>query len=298
MESIDVLGRIVTNAYYDFQQVRISSMNRVRDIIRKRAEGIEFNEVEEKKQKKSYAKKYTDKELLAKLNKLLNEGGMSHEEHNYIMKCWEIMKDSRKLEKKHKDIMEVYISDKPIYNEFLSKIRGIASILSANLIKEFGDCSKYDTVSKLWAHCGNSVIDGKAPKLRKGENVIFSPRLRMMTWKISDSLMKQNKGFYRNIYDTEKEKHLNREHEAGALFDKYGKPYKETDTHLSLGHAHNRALRKMRKIFLSHYWECSRELNGLPYEKSYVEGVLNHAHIVSWREAITKEGILIKPKNL
>ncbi len=297
MKSIEILGRVITNAYYDFQLVRIASMNRVRDIIRKRAEGIEFNEVEEKKEKKSYVRKYTDKQLLAMLAKLLGSGEMSIEEHDYIMKCWGIMEDSHRLEKKHQDIMKDYVESEQVYHEFLNKIRGIAEVLSANIIKSFGgDCSKYDTVSKLWAHSGNSVIDGKAPKRKKGENLTYSPQLRTMTWKISDSLMKQNKGVYRNIYNIDKEKQLNREYKAGELFEVYGKPYKETDTKLSKGHAHNRALRKMRKLFLSHYWVAARELAGLPHKKTYVEGILNHTNIISWREAIEKEGMLIKEK--
>lgn len=294
MESLKIIGRNITNAYYDFQQVRIASMNRVRDVIRKRVEGIKFDEVEEKKEKKEYKKKYTDKELLIKLNKLLTDGEILTEEFEYIMKCWEIMKDAKKLEKRFQDAMETFISKEAVYNEFLNKIRGIGDILSANLIKEFGDCSKYDTISKLWAHSGNSVVDGVAPKRKKGEDLSFSPRLRTLTWKLSDSLMKQNKGIYKEIYNKEKEKQLSINYDIGVLEEKYGKPYKKKDIVISQGHAHNRALRKMRKIFLDHYWCASRELNGLPTEKNYVEGVLNHTHIITWREAIEKEGMLIK----
>ena len=54
MESLKIIGRNITNAYYDFQQVRIASMNRVRDVIRKIVDGIEFDEVETKKEKKDY----------------------------------------------------------------------------------------------------------------------------------------------------------------------------------------------------------------------------------------------------
>lgn len=294
MESLKIIGRNITNAYYDFQQVRIASMNRVRDVIRKLVDGIKFDEVEAKKEKKEYKKKYTDKELLSKLKKLLTDGKMLTEEYDYVMECWEIMKDAKKLEKKFQDAMKTFISKEAVYNEFLSKIRGIAEILSANLIKEFGDCSKYDTVSKLWAHSGNNVVDGLAPRLRKGENISFNPRLRTLTWKLSDSLMKQNKGVYKDIYNKEKEKQLGITYDIGILQEKYGKPYKKEDTAISQGHAHNRALRKMRKIFLDHYWCASRELNGLPTEKNYVEGVLNHAHIITWRKAIEKEGMLIK----
>lgn len=289
MESIEILGRIITNAYYDFQQVRIGSMNRVRDIIRKRIEGINFNEVEKKKDKKDYNQKYTDKDLLAKLNDLVNDGNIDNEEHEYILKCWDVIKESVRLEKMHKAIMEEFVSEKRVYNEFLNKIRGISFVLSANLLKEFDDCSRYDTVSKMWAHCGQNVVNGSAPKRKKGENISYSPKLKSMTWKISDSLLKQNKGFYRKIYDTEKSKQLNREYAIGYLEEKYGKPYKIEDVKISQGHAHNRALRKMRKIFLDHYWHASRELNGLPAQKNYVEGILRHEHIVNWREALEME---------
>ena len=294
MESLKIIGRNITNAYYDFQQVRIASMNRVRDVIRKLVDGIKFDEVEAKKEKKEYKKKYTDKELLSKLKKLLTDGKMLTEEYDYVMECWDIMIDSKRLEKKFQNAMKTFISKEAVYNEFLFKIRGIADILSANLIKEFGDCSKYDTVSKLWAHSGNSVIDGVAPKRKKGEILSFSPRLRTLTWKLSDSLMKQNKGVYKDIYNKEKERQLGIIYDIGVLKKKFGKPYKKEDTVISQGHAHNRALRKMRKIFLDHYWCASRELNGLPTEKNYVEGVLNHAHIITWKEAIEKEGMLKK----
>ena len=297
MESIKVIGRNITNAYYDFQQVRIASMNRVRDVIRKLVDGIGFDEVEEKKDKKDYNKKYTDKALLKKLDKLKGEEGITTEEYDYIVECWEIVKETKKLEKKFQGAMKTFISKEVVYNEFLYKIKGIGDILSANLIKEFGDCSKYDTVSKLWAHSGNGVVDGVAPKRKKGENLSFSPRLRTLTWKLSDSLMKQNKGVYRDVYNKEKDRQLSITYVTGVLEDKYGKPYKNGDTAISLGHAHNRALRKMRKIFLDHYWCASRELNGLPTEKNYVEGVLDHTHVITWREAIEKEGMLIKPSN-
>lgn len=342
--SLSIIGRNVTNAYYDFQQVRIASMNRVRDVIRKLVEGIKFDEVETKKETKKYKKKYTDKELIAMLDKLLIDHKILTEEHDYIMECWEIMKEAKKLEKKFQNAMKTFISKEAVYNEFLSKIRGIAEILSANLIKEFGDCrvmiysiekedcraedgtklvSKliakegdadfekyyllakgdsvrykikgYPNVSKLWAHSGNSVVNGLAPKLRKGKTLSFSPRLRTLTWKLSDSLMKQNKGVYRDIYLKEKERQLGITYDIGVLEEKYGKPYKKEDINISLGHAHNRALRKMRKIFLDHYWCASRELNGLSTEKNYVEGVLGHTHIITWREAIAKEGMLVKP---
>lgn len=293
METIEIVGRITASAYYDHQQVRIASMNRVRDVIRRKIEGIPLNKTEEKKEG-IREKKYTDTVLLQKWNELLQENKISKKEHDYITKIWDIMKGSKSLENKYKTAMKRYISGKIVYTEYLSKIRGLGEVLSINLIKEFGNCSKYDTISKLWAHTGNSVIDGKAPKVKRGEKTSFSPRLRTMTWKISKSLMMQNKGFYREIYDIEKQKQLNRIFEEGELERKYGKPYIKTDISLRLGHADNRALRKVRKILLDHYWHAARELNGLPAKKNYVEGILLHDNIVTWRDAIELENKLLK----
>lgn len=338
-ESIKLVGRIATGAYYDYQKVRMALMNRVRDIIRKRNEDIPFDAVESKEEVKKYASKYADEKLIPILNDLYNNNRITLKEYEYIKKCLEITNESKKAEGKYADMMKGFVGQEPVYNEFLSKIKGIGPVISANLIKEFGDCrvsiyrkiidpedkneswilvakegdenfkmayveatqnidpklykiKGYYNVSKLWAHTGNNVLDnGKAPRIRRGEMASFSPKLRAMTWKISKWLVLQNKGFYRKLYDTEKEKQLNRVYEPGYLKEKYGgKSYKkETDIHLVQGHAHNRAMRKIRKIFLDHYWQASRELNGLSVKKNYVEGILHHTNIVTWKDAIRLE---------
>lgn len=318
-------------------------MNRVRDIIRKRNEDIPFDTVESKEEVKKYANKYTDEKLILILDGLYNNEMVTLKEYDYIKKCLVIINESRQAEDKYAKMMKGFIGQEPVYNEFLSKIKGIGPVLSANLIKEFGDCrvyiyrkeiltnkengdkkenwklivkegdenfktiyleatlnsdSKkyrikgYKNVSKLWAHTGNNVLeDGKTPRIRRGEMATFSPKLRALTWKLSSWLVRQNKGFYRKLYDTEKEKQLNQVYEQGYLKEKYGgKSYqKETDIHLVQGHAHNRAMRKIRKIFLDHYWQASRELAGLPTMKNYVEGILGHINIVTWKDAIRLE---------
>jgi len=289
METTKMIGRIVAGAYYNYQQIRISTNNRIRDIVRKKIDGIGFDEVEKKKGKKDFKKRFTDKQLTEFWKKLMDDKKVSEKEYNYVLKCLDISKESEKIENKYKKTMLEYIGTEPVYNEFLSKIRGIGPVLSANLLKEFGDCSRYEKISNLWSHTGNHVVGGKAPKKRKGEDLTFSPRLRTMTWKISDCLMKLNKGIYRNIYDTEKQRQLSIKHKEGELFKKFGKPYKEKDTELKLGHAHNRALRKMRKLFLANYWEASRELNGLEVTEPYSKDKLGHTNIISWRKAVEIE---------
>jgi len=324
------VGRIVAGSFYDMQQIRISTLNRIRDVIRKKAENIGFKEVEKKKIKKDFIEKYTDEELLA----FLPELDFTAKEIKYVERCLKLAKESHSLENKYKRAMLDFVEAEPIYKEFLVKIRGIGEVLSANLIKEFGYCEVeiynketkalvarelgdkkkfdkalkdfvtnpdkyykrgYDNVAKLWAHTGNHVVNGVAVKKRKGENLTFSPRLRTFTWKISDCLMKSNHGIYREIYDSEKKKQLAREYKKEELQKKYGKTkegkwiYKEEETNIRLIHAHNRALRKMRKLFLAHYWACARELKGLDTRLPYVQEKLGHKNIITWKKAIKRE---------
>lgn len=284
------VGRIIAGAYYDMQDTRISSMNRVRDVIRKKLEGIDWNEVEDEKEKsKKQIKSYSDAQLVEKMEEINEKDLLSDKELKYLKNCLDLLNESQKLENKYKRRMKEFVESEPIYQKFLSKIRGIGPVLSANLIKEFGYCERYDNVGKLWHHTGNHVKNGKAPKKKKGEEITFSPRLRTFTWKISDCLMKSNRGYYRDVYDKEKEKQLNREYEPGELAEKYDS-YDKEDTSISQGHAHNRALRKVRKLFLSQYWGACRELTNQDTRIPYVKEKLRHKNIVTWKDAIKKEG--------
>lgn len=284
------IGRLLANAYYEYQGIRISLKNQVRDVIRKRVEGISFNEVEEKKEVKSGGK-YSDIKLVKMWNLAYQQEKITTDEYSFLLKAWEMAKEGKLLEDKYKRLMNKYVESEPIYIEYLSEIKGIGPVISANLIKDLGYCERFDTVSKLWAYTGNHVVNGKAPKREKGKKLGFNIRLKTFTWKISDSLMKSNKGYYRKLYLTEKQKQEAKVYEKGYLFNNYN-GYKEDDIKLSKGHVHNRAMRKVRKHFLSHYWEASRELMRLPTEKTYVEGVLNHNHIIHWKDAIKMEGCL------
>lgn len=295
------VGRIVAGAYYDMQQVRIATKNRIRGIIRAKAEGIPLDRTEKKKDEKDKTreKKYTDEKLFGLWNKLLQDKKIIEGEHEYVLETWKLADSSESIEGKYKTNMSKYIVTEPIYRVFLEHIRGIGEVLSANLIKEFGYCERYDTVSKLWAHTGNSVINGKSPKLRRGEQAGFSSKLRTLTWKISDCLMKSNNGLYRRMYDDERKRLQKVRYDKGELFEKYKtpnkEPYKRNDIKLSEGHMHNMALRKMRKMFLEHYWVCSREITGQSISKPWQFSKPEHTHYISWRDAIKAERT--KPKN-
>lgn len=283
MDSIKEAGRIIAGAYYDYQEVRVSSMNRIRDVIRKKNEGIEFDQVEEKKEEKKFDRKYNDKMLVKTLEKMHKEGKISEKEFEYLSKSLELAKASDKLEAKYKVLMMGYIEGEPIWKAYLSHVRGLGPVLSANLIKSFGDCSKYEHISSLWKHCGLHVVDGSAPKRKRGEKIDYNPKLRTMMWKIGDSFIKQNSPVFRQIYDSEKAKQMARTDE--------NKPKSKM-------HGHLRAMRKMVKIFLSTYWVASRELAKLPVSLPFVEEKLGHTGIITWQEVVdANEAAKSKPRS-
>lgn len=362
-QTIKFTGRIVAGAYYDFQELRKGTMSRIRDIVRKIDEGIPFDEVEEKKsvkEERAIEKAYADKNLPEILNNLLSEGKIDDKNQGYVKNLLDATHEVVKTENRYKKLMMDYVEAEPIYDVFLKHIHGVGPVLSANMIKEFGYCNqtyrsdvvdedsgkvvhkegeeKCPHVSSLWRLCGQDVVDGQAPCRRKGESINYSPRLKTLAWKISDSLMKQRTPYYRGLYDGEKDSQLARMQDCicrycgnplaevrEELDEDSGKTVKAIEyVHVkarvdgktaffcsedrerqvtnrdfkvsgggkgtppySLGHAHNRALRYMRKRFLEHYWVCARELAGLeagrPWQFEHEGG---HKHYEGWRLAL------------
>ena len=202
------VGRIIAGAYYDYQEVRKSMMNRIRDIVRKKAEGIPFDAVEEKQEDKNFDKKYSDDKLLETLALIRDE--LSDGEYEYMTKIFSLTNDAKRMEQQYKKVMQEYITSEIIYRDFLRHIRGVSTVLSANLIKEFGYCEKYKYVSSLWKHCGFDVQNGTAPRREGGKRITYNPRLRNLGWKIADSMIKQRTPLYRGLYDAEKQGNLRR----------------------------------------------------------------------------------------
>jgi len=288
--------RVVAQTYDDYQDVRKATANRVRDIARKQLEGIAWDEVEDEKSREERLEdiqEYSDAQLRDKVEQARDEGLLSAEQEDKIDQLFAILGESKSLERAWKDQMHSYLNDNVIFQEFLSEIRGIGPVLSAKLLKAFGDCSDYATVSSLWCHTGNHTVPSdadqsrKAPKRHEGQR--FNPDLRTLTWKVSDCLMKNNRGVYRECYDTTKHRELRylENNEPGSTVEnEYGD--KKTVVE-SQGHAHNRALRKARKLFLSHYWEASRELTGQETQDTYAHSKLGHDNKVDWERALEVE---------
>jgi len=171
----------------------------------------------------------------------------------------------RSAEKSAKKEIEMEVKNEELWKQYLSKINGIGPILAAGLIGYIEDIERFDTVSKLWAYAGLHVVEGKAPRRRRGQKINWNPKLRVLCWKIGESFVKmRGGGGYRDLY----EKHR-AEYEAREDLKKEAK-----------GRRYAMAKRKTVKIFLSHLWEVWRRLEGLPIRRTYVEEKLGHKDII------------------
>lgn len=222
--------KIKTQAYYDLQQIRIQTNNRIKALVRdKRANELEAESL-----------------------------------HHWTSDIIETAELRTKADVK--DLLE----GTAIWEDFLKTVTGIGPCLAGSLYASIEDIARFANVSKLWKYAGQDVKDGSAPRRKKGEKITWDPFLRMTIYKITDSFVKQNpeKCIYRKEYDKKKEyyRELHPEPIDTGKKNKKGQPiYNYTDMHI-----HNMAKRKAGKLFLEHLWVRWRELEGLSITRPWV----------------------------
>ena len=266
------LGALATGMFYNAQQERLKAFNRIRQVIFREIEGVGISQKQDKKEQKEYEEKYTDRQLIKYIEE--NKVKLNKDEQEYVDQLMKLLNNAIKKESEYKRLMQCYIEQEPIYKEFLKDIKGISTLNTANLLQYFGYCENAKHASSLWKFCGLHVINGKAPKLSmygKGKDVEtgldYNPKLRTLMYRIGDCFIKQRTIKYRDIYDTEKERQLKM---GGWDIEKKKMHNKDVEgMPQSLGHADNRARRKMVKHFLVDYYENCLKLRGIEPDKCY-----------------------------
>ena len=188
----------------------------------------------------------------------------------------EIMKDVSVVENNIIKKISKELKKHPIHYVWLSQVKGLGPSISGGLVSAIGDIERFDNPSKLWKYFGLDVQNGKAPRLTKGKHTTYDPTKRAIVLGVlGEQFIKQKTPIYRKIYDNEKQRQLDKRYEPGVLEEKYN-GYKTEDVHISLNHAHKRAIRKMIKVFMFHYWFVDRMIHGLDTRKPYPIEKLNH----------------------
>ena len=209
-----------------------------------------------------------------------------------------------KIEKQTKKEIENHLESVPIYVQWLKEVKGIGPCLSGGLIgiimvkfslkDSLGGCSEvqkrfalktkdkkfrvpeirgisaFANVSKLWRFSGLDVVDGHAPRRRRGEHVTWSPKMRTLCWKIGESFVKVG-DFYRTQY----EEFRRMEDERNFICEVCKKNHPKAKQCIK-GHRYARAKRKTVKMFLAHLFDRWYRLEGLTPPKPYAQKFLGH----------------------
>lgn len=252
------LARIAVGGYDDAQEIRTATMNRVRDVIRKKNEGIPFDAVEDEKDDRDYDDKYADDELADLIDEMLAAGRLTDREYSYLADMLETANIASELEAQYKNVMRV-VEAEPIYTEWLDNVNGVSVTLTARLIHAFGYCEDFSRVSNLWSYSGYAP----GQKRERGEQLNYSPDAKKLGWLVADSFIKQgDRSKYRTkFYDPYKSKQMRRMERAEDMTDAQlnEKPWTPPE---SKGHADARARRYVAKKFLKHYWAIARDMAG------------------------------------
>jgi len=111
----------------------------------------------------------------------------------------------------------------------------------------------FPMISSWWHYMGRHVVDGNVPKRAKGVVSDWSTPGRQVGFQIGQSFIKMKPDhLYRAYYDT-----------RHRLRDK-------THPEATKMHKMNMCLNETIKLFLSHFWQVARTLDGLPLTDPYI----------------------------
>jgi len=163
-----------------------------------------------------------------------------------------IVPDGKGRDQVKNETQWIFVSPYPIW-DWLKEIKGISHNTVAKLIAHI-DIENTPTVSALWRYCGLDATHIKrTKKITQEEAKKFGkPYLKKkLLGTLADSFIRQRTPKYRKIYDEEKDRQLKILKEIEEKTTLKMKPNRcLSSPPESLGHAHNRARRKMIKEFI------------------------------------------------
>ena len=163
------------------------------------------------------------------------------------------LRDIEALEATLKGYIKAMLKVNLFYNAWLKHIKGIGPLLSASLIADLGSPERFNTVGQLWAYCGEHVVDGKAPRRKRGKKANWNGALRMTLFKAVSSFIKNTDSFGRQLYD------------------EYKAYYIERDGPEPAWQPHKRAMRRVAKDFVRCLWLAWLESRGKPMDRAHAE---------------------------
>jgi len=290
------LARMSVGGYDAAQDIRTATMNRVRDVVRKKNEGIPFDQTEDEKEDRDYDSKYDDDKLPDLMDQMVSEGKLDDEEFEYLWSMLEAAQTAADMEDQFESIMGI-VKSEPIYDEWLTHVYGISVVTTSRLLYQFGYCEDFDKVSNLWSYSGYAPGQDRT----RGETLDYNPDCRTLGWNIAKQMVKGgSQSNYRvEFYDPYKDEQVKRMENSMCQFcgeptsahegkncdempDRFDRDLRLSDFEIghqhpdgatppwSQGHADMRALRYLAKKFYKHYWAIARDLKNHPTPDEYI----------------------------
>jgi hypothetical protein len=159
--------------------------------------------------------------------------------------------------------------------EFVTSTVGLGEKTVGRLLGLIGDPAWHSaegrarSLRELWAYCGLHVVDGRAPRRRKGQKANWSTKARTRLFVIAEGCVKQKRSPYRAVYDRGREVYADRTHTAvcrntqrppggngcgTSLHPEWGEP----GSPWRPGHQHAAAMRLIMKEVLRDLWLVSQ----------------------------------------
>lgn len=225
-------------------------------------------------------KKYDRKKIARLIKKALKEVGLSKKELDKEFKRQKkediFLIDLRAIERKALVILQKSLDEIPLYSGFLSKVKGLGVLTSAQLLAIIGDMTRFRMPSSLWHYFGVGSYDedGNAQRLKRGVETTWNPKAKaLLLGVIGPNFLKQ-KSQYRIIYDKRAEKTKKSKPIIWNL-NPDGTKHKGKNMHPK--HGYKDAIRVMMKRFLCELWKAGYLAKGLePSRKPYVLNNPNH----------------------
>jgi hypothetical protein len=201
-----------------------------------------------------------------------------------------IVDDLLATEQDYIKTLEVVMKQHP-FAPFIARTNGVGAKQLARLLDAIRDPYINDrddrprTVSELWSLSGYAVVNGEAPRLRRGQRANWSPQARMRAYLIAVQALKSRKATckpdgdsdeartthiencgcspYRIVYDQARAKYADAVHVSECVrCGPSGSPA-QPGSPLAAGHQHGRALRKAAKELLKDLWREARWIHWL-----------------------------------
>lgn len=131
------------------------------------------------------------------------------------------------------------------------------------LLKHKLNIRDFPTISKWWAFMGRHTVEGVMPKRKSGVQANWSTVGRTIGFFIGDQFNRQQEDHkYKELLNIRKKKH------------------EKNHPEWSKGHVHNAAKNETVKIFLAHFWNVARTLDGRDVSEPYAGAIMGHTNII------------------